>query len=127
MALGFCEIVSGQIQSDKAQPATEMQPASAIKPKSFRPVEQIDLLIGWQQIVSGRWQGIGLLDVLPEMQAAWGRLALVVEPGKDITKLRQQYPDVAICTPKEIGYIVGHWPESEGVLMAKRSFHGDIE
>lgn len=124
--MGFCEIVSGSIQSGKAQPATEMQPDSAIKPKGFRPVEQIDLLTGWQQSVSGRWQGVGLLDVLPEMQAAWGRHALVVEPDRDTTRLRQQYPDAAICTPKEIGYIVDHWPESEGVLRAKRSFSGDI-
>ena len=105
---------------------SEQQTSIEQKPKGFRPVEQIDLLTGWQQIVSGRWQGIGLLDVLPEMQAAWGRQALVVEPGRDITRLRQQYPDAAICTPKEIGYIVEHWPESEGVLRAKRAFSGDI-
>ena len=111
---------------ESEQSTNEIQPASAIMLKGFRPVGQIDLLTGWQQIVSGRWQGVGLMDVLPEMQAVWGRHALVAEPGSDATRLRQQYPDAAICTPKEIVYIVEHWPESEGVLRAKRDFSGVI-
>ena len=48
------------------QPATEIQSQVAIKPKSFRPIEQIDLVTGVQQIIAGTWQGIGLLEPLPE-------------------------------------------------------------
>ena len=126
MALGFCEIVSGSIQSGKAQPATEMQPSSAIKPKCFRPVEQIDLLTGWQQIVAGTWQGAGLLETLPEQQAIWGPRVLIAADGIDRHRLQTAYPGTMIFAPAEFLTVVNDWPESESVVRAKRAFGGVI-
>ena len=126
MALGFCEIVSDSIQSGKAQPATEMQPASAIKPKGFRPVEQIDLLTGWQQIVAGTWQGVGLLETLPEQQAIWGQQVLIAADGIDRHRLQAAYPGTMIFDPSEFLTVVNDWPSSEGAIRAKRAFGGLI-
>ena len=120
MALGFCEIVSGQIRSDKAQPA------SAIKPKGFRPVEQIDLLTGWQQIVAGTWQGVGLLETLPEQQAIWGQRVLIAADDIDRHRLQTAYPGIMIFAPAELLTVVNDWPSSEGAIRAKRAFGGLI-
>lgn len=111
---------------ESEQPATEMQPASAIKPKSFRPVEQIDLLTGWQQIVSGTWQGVGLLETLPEQQITWGKQVLIVEQGRDRQRLQEQFTGTMIFEPKEFLDIVERWPETESLVRAKRAFAGDI-
>ena len=99
-----------------------------VEPKRqfFRPVENIDLVTGWQQITAGQWQGIGLLEPLPEMQAIWGERVLIVEPGRDLSRLRQQFTGTMIFEPKEFLDIIERWPESEGVLRAKRAFSGDI-
>lgn len=126
MALGFCEIVSGSIQSGKAQPATETQSQAAIKQKGFRPVEQIDLLTGWQQIVAGTWAGVGLLETLPEQQAIWGPRVLIAADGIDRHRLQTAYPGTMIFAPAEFLTVVNDWPESESVVRAKRAFGGVI-
>ena len=108
------------------QPATEIQSQVAIKPKSFRPIEQIDLVTGVQQIIAGTWQGIGLLEPLPEQQAIWGKQVLIVEQGRDHQRLQEQFTGTMIFEPKEFLDIIEHWPETEGLVRAKRAFAGDV-
>lgn len=92
----------------------------------FREVEQIDIADGWRQIVSGRWRGIGLLEVLEEWRHIWGRKVLIAEPGRDRRKLQEHYPGTMIFTPAEFMDAVEHWPENKGVILAKRTFSGEI-
>ena len=127
MALGFCEIVSGSIQSGKAQPATETQSQAAIKQKGFRPVEQIDLLTGWQQIVAGTWAGMGLVEPLPDQQAIWGLRVLIVAEDINRQRLQAVYQGTMIFTPAEFLDVVERWPESTGLVQAKRAFGGGGE
>jgi len=93
----------------------------------FREVEQIDLADGWRQIVSGRWRGIGLLDVQEGQRHTWGRQVLIVEPGRDRGKLQAHYPGLMIFTPQEFMDAVEHWPENAATIQAKRTFAGDIQ
>ena len=125
--MGFCEIVSGRLQSDKAQPATEMQPASAIKTKGFHPVEQIDLATGMQQIIAGTWDGIGLLETLDGYTHVFGRQVLIVADGIDRHRLQAAYPGIMIFKPAEFLDVVERWPESTGLVQAKRAFGGGGE
>ena len=111
---------------ESEQPATDMQPASAIKPKGFRPVEQIDLLTGWQQIVAGTWQGVGLLETLPEQQAIWGQRVLIAADDIDRHRLQTAYPGIMNFAPAEFLTVVNDWPSSEGAIRAKRAFGGVI-
>jgi len=114
------------MQNDKAKPAREPQSEVAIKPEGFRPVEQVDLLTGWQQIVTGTWAGVGLLKTLPEQQVVWGQQVLIVEPGKDRHRLQTAYPETMIFKPAEFLDVVEGWPESEGLIRAKRAFNGHV-
>ncbi|NMC31227.1 MAG: hypothetical protein GYA36_02045 [Veillonellaceae bacterium] len=93
----------------------------------FREVEQIDLAEGWRQLVAGTWRGIGLLDVQEALWPIWGRQIILVEPGTDRSKLQAHYPGRMIFTPVEFMDAVEHWPENEGVMLAKRIFNGDIQ
>ena len=124
--MGFCEIVSGSIQSGKAQPATEMQPDSAIKPKGFRPVEQIDLLTGMRQIIAGAWQGIGLLETLDGHAHIFGRQVLIVADGIDRHRLQAACRGAMIFKPAVFLDVMNDWPETEGAILAKRIFNGEI-
>ena len=93
----------------------------------FREVEQIDLAEGWRQLVAGTWRGIGLLDVQEAFWHIWGRQIILAEPGTDRSKLQAHYPGRMIFTPAEFMDAVEHWPENEGVMLAKRIFNGDIQ
>lgn len=126
VVLGFCEIVLGRIQSDKSSPATEMQSQVAIKQKAFRPVEQIDLATGMQDIIAGTWEGIGLLDVMDGQTHIWGKQILIVETGIDRHRLKEQYSGMMIFTPAEFLDVMNDWPGTEGVIRAKRIFNGEI-
>lgn len=103
----------------------EQRPIVEPKRSGFREVEQIDLAEGWRQMVAGRWRGIGLLEVLEE-QHIWGRQVLIAEPAANRDKLQEHYPGVMIFTPAEFMGAVEHWPENEGVILAKRMFNGEI-
>ena len=111
---------------ESEQQTTEMQSRVAIKPKSFRPIEQIDLVTGMLQIIAGTWQGIGLLETLPEQQAIWGQQALIADDDIDRHRLQAVYPGTMIFTPVEFLTVVNDWPESESVVRAKRAFGGLI-
>ena len=111
---------------ESEQPATEKQPASAIKPKGFRPVEQIDLLTGMRQIIAGAWTGIGLLETLDGNTHVFGRQVLIVADGIDRHRLQTAYPGTMIFAPAEFLTVVNDWPESESVVRAKRAFGGVI-
>ena len=100
---------------------------STVEPKrqGFHAVEEIDLAEGWRQIRAGEWKGIGLLDVLEE-QRQWGRRIIIAEPAANRGKLQAHYPGLMIFTPAEFMDAVEHWPENEGVILAKRMFNGEI-
>ena len=125
--MGFCEIVSGSIQSGKAQPATETQSQAAIKQKGFRPVDRVDLVAGWQDITAGTWEGVGLLEVLPDQQTIWGLQVLIVAEDINRQRLQAVYQGTMIFTPAEFLDVVERWPESTGLVQAKRAFGGGGE
>ena len=108
------------------QPATEIQSQVAIKPKSFRPIEQIDLVTGMQQIIAGTWQGTGLLETLPEQQAIWGQQALIAADDIDRHRLQAAHPGIMIFAPTEFLTVINDWPSSESAVRAKRAFGGVI-
>ena len=111
---------------ESEQQTTEKQSRVAIKPKSFRPIEQIDLVTGMQQIIAGTWQGTGLLETLPEQQAIWGQQVLIAADGIDRHRLQTAYPGTMIFAPAEFLTVVNDWPESESAVRAKRAFGGVI-
>ena len=96
------------------------------KQKAFRPVEQIDLATGMQQIIAGTWQGTGLMETLPEQQAIWGQQVLIAADGIDRHRLQTAYPGTMIFAPAEFLTVVNDWPSSEGAIRAKRAFGGLI-
>ena len=104
----------------------EQLPTAEPRRLGFREVEQINLSEGWRQMVAGRWRGIGLLDVMEGQRHIWGRQVLIVEPGRDRRKLQECYPGVMIFAPAEFMDAVEHWPENEGVVLAKKFFNGII-
>ena len=104
----------------------EQQAITKPKRPAFREVEQISLADGMQQIIAGTWQGIGLLDTLPEMRAIWGQQVLIVADGIDRHRLQGAYPGTMIFTPAEFLAVIGDWPESESAVRAKRAFGGVI-
>ena len=108
------------------QQANEMQSQVAINPKGFHQVETVPLVYGMQDIIAGRWRGIGLLDVLDGYTNLFGRQILIVEPGKDRHRLKEQYPAIMMFEPAEFLDIIECWPESEGIVQAKRTFAGDV-
>ena len=105
---------------------SEQQAIIEQKPKSFHPVETISLVDGMQDIIAGTWAGIGLLETLPEQQAIWGQQVLIAADGIDRHRLQEQFAGVMIFEPKEFLDIIERWPESEGLVRAKRVFVGDI-
>ena len=106
--------------------AVEMQSPAAFKPKGFHEVEQIDIAEGWRQIVAGQWRGIGRLDVQEGQRHIWGKQIIIAEPAANRGKLQEHYPGVMIFTPAEFMDAVEHWPENEGVVLAKKFFNGII-
>jgi hypothetical protein len=94
--------------------------------KGFYPVGTVSLLDGIHQIISGTWQGIGLLETLPEQQAIWGQQVLIIEPGKDRHRLQVQFTGTMIFEPKEFLDIMERWPGTEGLVRAKRAVFGHI-
>ncbi len=96
------------------------------KQKAFRPVEQIDLATGMQQIIAGTWEGIGLLETLDGHAHIFGRQVLIVADGIDRHRLKEQYSGIMIFTPAEFLTVVDDWPETKGAIMAKRIFNGEI-
>ena len=111
---------------ENEQQINEMQSQGAIKPKGFRPVETVSLIDGMQDIIAGRWRGIGLLDVLDGYTHIFGQQVLIVEPGKDRHRLKEQYPATMIFEPAEFLDVIENWPESAGLVQAKRTFAGDV-
>ena len=111
----------------QAKVGSEQQAIIEQKPKGFRPVEQIDLLTGWQQIVAGTWAGVGLLETLPEQQAIWGQQVLIATEDIDRHRLQTAYPGIMIFAPAEFLDVVERWPESTGLVQAKRAFGGGGE
>lgn len=105
---------------------TERQPIIGEKQPSFQPVEKIEMVDAMLQIIAGQWQGIGVWNVLQEMQSIWGQQVLVVETGANQSGLRQNYPEMMIFEPNEFLDIVRCWPESEGIVRAKRAFSGQV-
>ena len=105
---------------------SEQQAIIEQKPKGFRPIEQIDLVTGMQQIVAGTWQGTGLMETLPEQQAIWGQQVLIAADGIDRHRLQTAYPGIMIFAPAEFLTVVNDWPSSEGAIRAKRAFGGLI-
>ena len=118
--MGFVELVTRE--------QTEKQDQRTVEPKrrGFHPVESIRLTDGMQDIVAGRWRGIGLLDVLEGYTHIFGRQVLIVEPGKDRHRLREQYAGVMRFEPQEFLDVIESWPESEGIVRAKRAFAGNV-
>ena len=96
------------------------------KQKAFRPVEQIDLATGMQQIIAGTWEGIGLLETLDGHAHIFGRQVLIVADGIDRNRLQAAYPGTMIFDPAEFLDVISDWPETEGVILAKRIFNGEI-
>ena len=99
---------------------------SVTEHRGFREVEQIDIATGWRQILAGRWRGVGLLEVLEPQQYTWGKQIIIAELGRDRRKLQEHYPGLMIFTPAEFRDAVEHWPDNEGVILAKRIFNGEI-
>ena len=110
----------------QAKVGSEQQAIIEQKPKGFRPIEQIDLVTGMQQIVAGTWQGVGLLETLPEQQAIWGQRALIAADGIDRHRLQAAHPGIMIFTPTEFLTVINDWPSSESAVRAKRAFGGVI-
>ena len=106
----------------------ESEPKATFSPKykSFHPVEAVSMAEGMKDIIAGRWRGIGLLDVLDGQTHIWGKQILIAESGIDRHRLRAAYPGTMIFTPAEFLDVVEGWPESEGLIRAKRAFLGHI-
>ena len=105
---------------------SEQQSSIEQKPKGFRPVEQIDLATGMRQIIAGAWQGIGLLETLDGYTHIFGRQVVIVADGIDRNRLQAAYPGTMIFDPAEFLDVISDWPETEGVILAKRIFNGEI-
>lgn len=101
---------------------------SVIEPrqKTFRVIEQITMADGMRQIMAGTWEGIGLLDVIDGYADIFGRQVLIVESGIDRHRMRAHYFGMMIFTPAEFLDVMNDWPETEGVILAKRIFNGEI-
>ena len=104
----------------------EQQAITKPKRPAFREVEQISLADGMQQIIAGTWQGIGLLDTLDGYTHIFGRQVLIVADGIDRHRLQTAYPGTMIFDPAEFLDVISDWPETEGVILAKRIFNGEI-
>jgi len=111
--------------SPKAIAGVLTEPTKAISDK-YIPVEKISLVEGWQQIITESWQGVGLLEVLPEQQSVWGAHVLIAEHGVDRAALQAQYPKVMIFEPNEFRAAVKAWPDNESVIQCKRAFNGQV-
>ena len=106
--------------------ANEQQPTIIPEKQGFHPVESISLTEGMQDIITGRWRGIGLLDVLEGYTHIFGRQVLLVEPSKNRHRLREQYAGAMMFEPQEFLDVIESWPESEGIVRAKRAFAGNV-
>jgi hypothetical protein len=104
----------------------KQQQTDAKNRQGFCLAETISLTEGMQDIVAGRWRGIGLLDVLGEYMDVFGQKVLIVEHGIDRRRLQAHYPRTTIFSPAEFLDIMEHWPESSGIVQAKRAFAGDV-
>jgi hypothetical protein len=94
--------------------------------QGYRNIEQIDLATGMQQVIAGTWEGIGLLETLDGHTHIFGRQVLIVADGIDRHRLREKFPGVMIFTSVEFLDVISDWPETEGVILAKRIFNGEI-
>ena len=103
------------------------QAISETKKQGFRPVDRVDLVAGWQDITAGTWEGVGLLEVLPDHQAIWGLRVLIVAEDIKRQRLQAVYQGTMIFTPAEFLDVVERWPESTGLVQAKRAFGGGGE
>ena len=96
----------------------------ATKHENYIPVKTISLVDGWLEIESGKWQGVGLLDVLEENIHVFGKQVIVAE--SDHERLREQFPQLMIFTPDEFKQLVNDWPDSKMTVYALRRFDGQI-
>ena len=119
--MGFVELVTGG--QAKKQERKQAEP----KRQGFYPVDKIDIAEGWQQIITGTWRGVGLLDVQEPLHYEWGRQIIITEPGRDRGKLQTQYPGTMIFEPKEFQDAVNGWPDNAALIKAKRTFAGAIQ
>ena len=105
-----------------------LEQQAIVEPKrsGFHDVEQIDIAEGWQQMVAGQWQGIGLIDVQDGQRDTWGQQILIADHRADRRKLQAHYPGMMIFTPAEFVDAVNDWPDNAATIQAKRIFRGDI-
>lgn len=96
------------------------------KQKAFHPVETVSLADGMQDIIASRWRGIGLLETMDGHTHIFGRQVLIVADGIDRHRLQTAYPGTMIFDPAEFLDVISDWPETEGVILAKRIFNGEI-
>ena len=110
----------------KEKIGSEQQAIIEQKPKGFHLVETVSLVDGMRQIISGTWEGIGLLETLDGHAHIFGRQVLIVADGIDRNRLQAAYPGTMIFDPAEFLDVISDWPETEGVILAKRIFNGEI-
>ena len=94
--------------------------------QGYRKIGQIDLATGMRQIIAGTWEGIGLLETMDGHTHIFGRQVLIVADGIDRHRLQTAYPGTMIFDPAEFLDVISDWPETEGVILAKRIFNGEI-
>lgn len=94
--------------------------------KPYKIVQRISLADGWAQILSGLWEGIGLLEVQEPCRQVWGSQVFIVDDKVDRLTLRREYPEAMIFLAAEFTDAMTHWPGNEGVILAKRFFSGEI-
>ena len=94
--------------------------------QGYRNIEQIDLATGMRQIIAGAWTGIGLLETLDGNTHVFGRQVVIVADGIDRHRLQAACPGAMIFKPAEFLDVMNDWPETEGAILAKRIFNGEI-
>ena len=110
----------------QAKVGSEQQAIIEQKPKGFHPVETVSLVDGMQDIIAGTWTGIGLLETLDGHAHIFGRQVLIVADGIDRHRLQAACPGAMIFKPAEFLDVMNDWPETEGAILAKRIFNGEI-
>jgi len=107
----------------KELPTKESKHAEIIRQR-YKPVETVSLIEGWRQLESGTWQGIGLLETLPDYTHIFGQEIIISD--RDYVELRQQFPNILILKPDEFKQIIDDWPESTVIVLTMRQFGGQL-
>ena len=106
---------------------TGCEPARPAKPdrQQYQPVETITPGELWDRLQGETIDGAYLLNTESDYKYTWGAEVLVADRGRYV-KLRQQYPAAMILDPADFRQIISDWPESEGLLLALKTFGGEL-